>query len=110
MRSTYPYKSIAEIVAANQRAEQTWFSDFNMRFFGTEIHDEVYDGAYFITSEQDDYVSSRGHRGGWDGNRMYSIRIAMPDGTIDTVGDFGAYETLEQAIEAVHQLIGRSHG
>jgi hypothetical protein len=75
-----------------------------MEYFGCQIHNEVFDGCYFITSEQDSYVSSTGQNGAWEGNRLYTIRIAMPDGSIDTVGEFGEYETLDDAITAVKKL------
>ena len=77
-----------------------------MAWFNTEVHDHVYGGRYFITSEQDqDGLASLGRA--WGGERRFSVRQAHDDGHISTVDGFGAYESLTDAVNAVSQLIER---
>jgi hypothetical protein len=78
--------TISDIKAANKAAGQHWFSRDTMRFFGTRIESKVYKGGVFITSEQPPH-----------GPRMYSVRRACADGTIDTVGKFCGYQRLKDA-------------
>lgn len=92
------YKNLAEIREANRVAGMHWFSPDTLRFFGTRMcaHGRIFGGRYFVTSE---YV-------GFDrrGPRRYSVRVAGPDGAIDTVGDFGAYASRNGAIAAAKRL------
>ena len=91
------YSSIEEIVDANSSIGQTWFGEAES-FFGSIIYEEVYGGRYFVTSEQDTSATPA-----WGGERRWSIR-ACNDGRISTVGEFGAYGSLEEAQEAARCL------
>ena len=78
-----------------------FFDPTAMRWFGSRTHERVYGGRYFVTSEQD----SMGH--GFGGQRRYTVRsFEYVDGRvyIDTVGDFGAYETSAQAHRAAKKF------
>lgn len=88
------FKTINEIKQANKNAGKFWFSPDTLRFFKSKIHNKVYGGRFFITSEQYDYNAPR----------LYTIREASADGSIDTVGKFQEYQTLNQAIEAAKDL------
>jgi len=88
------YKSIDEIKKANALAGGKWFSPDTMHFFRSHILPYVYGGRYFITSEQPPY-----------GDRVYSIRVAQEDGSIDNVGKFGAYASAKEAQRAVYELV-----
>lgn len=91
---TYTYHSIADVRRANAAAGNYWFNAATMRFFGTRIETALIGGEYFITSEnQFDSAAPR----------RYSVRRAMPDGSIDTVGEFQAYRTLDEAREALRE-------
>lgn len=92
---TFTYRTIEDVIAANQSIGNHWFDRSTMRFFHTRvesgavaIHDENGQPtrARFITSEK-----------GPDGVRRYSIREAQPDGTIDTIGEFGQYASRDAA-------------
>ena len=84
------YRTIKEIKQANKEAGQHWFDADTMRFFNSRILSPVIGGRYFVSSEKYD-----------DGSpRLYTIRIANDDGTIDTVGDFQGYETADKAKRA----------
>jgi hypothetical protein len=68
-----------------------WFDRDTLSFWGSRILPDVYEGAdrraYFCTSETD-----------MDGGqRRYSVRVSHPDGRIDTIGDFRAYDSQREA-------------
>ena len=92
------YSSMKEIIDANLDIGQRWFGEQESVFFNSVYHHEVYGGRYFVTSEKDNAPSPA-----WDGEIRWSIR-ACNDGRISTVGEFGAYGSLEEAQEAARCL------
>ena len=92
------YRNIEQIKKRNEAIGHNWFSADTMRFFSSEVLPTIYGGKYFISSEEDTY-------GNYE--RKFTIRIAYHDGQIDTVGSFQAYDTAEEAIEAVTELVER---
>lgn len=88
------FKSIDEIKRAAESAGSQWFSPASMRYFGSRISNEVINGKYFVTTETDIY----------GGDRRASIRVASPNGSIDTVGEFREYNTIDQAKRAARKL------
>lgn len=96
----YWFTSMREVKEANARAGQNWFSPESLRWFGSFVGLTIHGGRYFITSEQDTY-------GAWNNERRWSIRKANADGTIDTVGEFGQYESHRQASRAIDALVKR---
>jgi len=77
-----------------------WFEPASLRFFCSRVSSAVYGGRYFVSSEQ-------GGRDIWGGERRYSVReVTYLDGhmTIDTVGEFGEYDTGAQAHGAAKRL------
>ena len=94
--------SIPQIKKKNQAIGQHWFSKETMQFFGTRIESSVFvmpQGSLFITSEQDPAGKA------WFGERRFTIRIAYPNGVIDTVRGFGEYFSLPEAKMAVMDII-----
>lgn len=97
---TYPFKTVWDARKANRAlAKKTgrayWFDVGEMAFWNTRVHGRnLIAGKYFVTSERMD--RSRPWR--------YSIRRARPDGSIETVGEFQAYKTLETAKNAAKKL------
>jgi hypothetical protein len=83
--------SISQIKANNARNGYLWFSKGAMRSFNTRIHDVVYGQCVFVTSERNDmpYCAPQ--------PRVYTVRIAMEDGSIETYGSLGDYATRSQA-------------
>jgi hypothetical protein len=98
------FNTIAEVKKANKAKGQHFFSKDTLAFFGSNVYNGLYTVAgrqFFITSE-DNY--NRTERG-------YTIREAMPDGDIETIGEFLQYATKEQAIFAIpFQIVGVSNG
>ena len=89
------YATLAQIKQANKAAGFHFFSDRTMRFFGSRASRTIYNGCLFVTSEQNIR----------DGQpRLYTIRRAMPDGSIETVGEFQQYATRKQAHAAAKAL------
>lgn len=95
--TSHTYKTIADVRAANRATGNHWFNRPTMRFFNTVIHGGLRQGRYFITSESD-IINPR---------RLFTIREAMPDGSINTVGGFQAYRTLSDARAVLAEIIGR---
>lgn len=89
------YQTVADVRAANKAAGRYFFERATMRFFQSRIESTLYGGRYFITSEQCPGV---GHA------RLYSVREALPDGEIGTVGEFQQYRHIEDAREAARRL------
>lgn len=91
------YQTVDEVRVAAAKTTQSrlWFSPETMRFFDTRVGHSVYGGRYFVTSEK-----------GPDGVRKWSIRECV-DGVIDTVGEFQAYESHEQAVAEIQRLLAQ---
>lgn len=88
------YHTIAEIKRANHDTGQHFFESSTMRFFGSRIAPGVIGGRFFITSEQRER----------DCPRLYTVRVAHDDSSIDTVGEFQGYPTLRAARKAAYAL------
>lgn len=71
-----------------------WFSPSTMRFFHSRVGSELYNGRYFISSEQMEYNTPR----------KYTVREVTQDG-IHEVGGFMAHDTWKQARQAITRLI-----
>ena len=91
-------RTMTEIKKANDAIGNHWFEASTMRFFGSRVGSTTYPapagGEYFVSSEQRE----------WNTPRCYTIRHAKVNGSIDTVGDFMAYQTRSQAVAAVKRL------
>lgn len=87
-----PYRTVADVQRANAALGHHFFDRDTLRFFGSRIGSTVYDGRYFVTSERDEAISSR-YPAAWNGDRRYTVRVAADDGSVSTVGAFGAYRT-----------------
>lgn len=91
----FTYKTIADVRAANKANGYCWFSRDTMRFFNTRIESKLIAGRYFITSEQMFYHTER----------RYTVREAMPDGSIETVGEFYKWRSKDEAKRAIQRMI-----
>ena len=89
------FESIREIERANQDRGHHFFEPTAKRFFRSRVGKTVYGGRYFVTSEQFDYSSPR----------LYTVRMANDDGSIETIGDFQAFRTASQARAAIRATI-----
>jgi len=84
---------INDIKDAHSRSGGNWFSASTMKYWNTRVHSAIYGGTYFVSSDAD-YSSAR----------VYTVRRIDSDGSISTVGDFGAYATSKQAHKAAKAL------
>jgi len=100
------FKFVSEIKEANRKSGRYFFEADTMRFFRSKVATYyVWDGRYFITSEQNVWFDEHHQRHAEP--RRFSIREAHDDGDIDTVGEFQAWATLAQARQAVNRLLIR---
>ena len=81
------YANLREVLDANDAAGQHFFDADTMEFFNSKLESDLIDGRFFITSERFDF----------DTAKQYTIRAAQDDGAIVTLGDFGQYQTLQDA-------------
>jgi hypothetical protein len=88
------YTSMTQVKNANAQAGQHFFDASTLRFFRSRIGSRILGGCLFITSEQFDYGYPR----------LYTIRKTLPNGHIDTVGEFQQYATHGQASRAAERL------
>jgi hypothetical protein len=95
------YNSMTDVRRANANRGHHWFDPETLQFFRSRVGRTLYGGRYFISSEQNkgyypEYYCYP---------RMYTVRVVNADGSIDTVGEFQAYETRAQAIAAIKRLL-----
>ena len=85
------FSSISQIISFNGSNGYHFFSKGAMRGFNTRVHDAVYGGCVFVTSERNDipYCAPQ--------PRVYSVRVQRADGSIETYGSVGDYATRAEA-------------
>jgi hypothetical protein len=85
--------TVGQIKQANRDAGQHYFEPDTMRFFKSRVMDFVTGGRFFVTSEQN----------GYNAPRMWSVREAMPDGSIESYSEFQEYSSGAAAKRAAKQ-------
>ena len=91
-----PYSTIEEIADANAATGHYWFDPDTMRSFGTRLGDgTIYAGRVFVSSDYTGY-DRRG--------RAYTVRIALPDGSIGNIGGFLAFTSRTAAHKAAESI------
>ena len=85
------FESVAEIAEAHRRSGGFFFDADTLRHWKSKIHNQLYGGRYFVTSEPD----SDGH------DRRYTVRRATwPTGRLDSDGQFRQHPTRTAAHRA----------
>ena len=87
------YANMDAVRRANRDAGHYFFEPETMRFFASRVGETLYAGRYFVSSE-------RGH----GRQRRYTVREALPDGSIEPVGRFQEHATRAAAIAAIRRL------
>lgn len=87
------FRSLDEVKRANEDMGGNWFRPDTMRFWRTRVGEALYGGRYFVTSDRQ-----------WDNSRAYTIREALPDGGIRTVGELGDYTSRSGAHGAAERM------
>jgi hypothetical protein len=100
------YPSLNAVKVANENRGRTlgrayWFGASEMEHFGTRVYPALYGGKYFVTSEYKDYDRTA---------RAFTIREALADGSIDTVGTFLGHDSMASAILAIGSLLAAEEG
>lgn len=91
MKTIGNFYSVSQIKANNARNGRYFFSKGAMKGFNSRVHDVVYSGCVFVTSERNNMPYSAPQP------RVYTVRVAMADGSIQTFGDLGDYATRAEA-------------
>lgn len=87
--------SIEEVIRANKAAGYHFFDRDTMEFFGCKIVSPVFENCCFVT-EEDDFLRTQ---------RLYTVRQFDPlTGSVETVGEFQEYGTIEEAIRAALEV------
>jgi hypothetical protein len=89
------FTSITQIEARNSKIGHCFFSKDSKKFFSSRILSTIYKGVYFITSERNGFD---------DYSRSFTIRMALNDGSIDTIGGFNRFKTKQQAQKFIKSL------
>jgi len=94
-------RTMAEVMVANERAGQFWFSPSTMRWFQSRVESELIDGRYFVTSEQ----QPMGYEDDEPHPRLFTVRVVSDKGAhIETVGEFQQHATMDDALAAIDTL------
>jgi hypothetical protein len=97
-----PFGDMRDVRAASARGDRAdWFDPAAMEHFGTVIETDLIRGRLFVTSDQwrpTDW--GRRHGALRDSERRFTLRYAMDDGAIETVGRFQQYATIGEAVVA----------
>lgn len=88
-----------DVRRANARRGHHFFESSTLRFFRSRIGTELYGGRYFVTSEQ--FAPSSGRPAA----RRYTVREVLPDGSVETVGEFQAYDSGAAARREIQRLL-----
>lgn len=74
-----------------ERHGSYFFSRDSMRFFQSRIHDVVYGGCVFVTSEKQSPCYGRTYP------RLYTVRYMDSTGNTHTIGEFQGFDTRSKA-------------
>ncbi len=85
------FSTICQIKRLNESNGRYFFSPSAMRSFNCRVHENVYGGCVFVTSEKNDmpYCAPQ--------PRVYTVRVAFDDASIQTYGSLGDYATRADA-------------
>lgn len=86
-------KTMADVRAANKAARKHFFDRATMKFFGSRVESGLLRGGFFITSEQPPH-----------GGRVFSIRVALKDGRVETLNNLAVSEAFPSKAEAMDTL------
>lgn len=92
--TTTKFTTLAEFKTLNRSTGRHFFDRDAMKFFNSRIESGLIGGRFFVTSEKmDEYAP-----------RLYTIREAMDDGSVQDANGYQRYHSLEAARLAVRLL------
>jgi hypothetical protein len=98
---TTQFTDMDDVRRANAAIGHHWFDPDTLSFFSSRVGDTLYGGRYFVSSEKPPASLMT-----WDGQRRYTVREALPDGKVQTVGEFGEWPTRAAAVARARYLAG----
>jgi hypothetical protein len=90
-----PSAEMKRIIEANDAAGHHFFEASAMRFFNSTLYPRVYGGRYFITGERREEHHPE----------EFTIRVELDNGHVNTVRDFQAFASYEDAEDAVIEAL-----
>ena len=97
MTNTRTWASVNEVKEANSLLGHHWFSPSTMRFFKSRIITGILYDRYFITSEKACFE---------DETRVFKVRIANDNGSVDTVdGQQDGFSSKAKALKFLNKLV-----
>lgn len=101
---TTTYHDTRDIETAARLAGSHFFDPDTMRFFRSRVGERVYNGRFFVTSEQNDHGGIRSPE-----PRRYTVRVVIPAGRglrfdIDDCGGFQAFASSAAANSAAERI------
>ena len=90
------FNSMSDLRKKNKKIGHHFFDRDTMRFWSSKIETGLYHGMFFVTSER----VGTGRR-----LRKFTVRQALPTGEVITVGRFQSYESLDEAVAAIHETM-----
>jgi hypothetical protein len=82
------YSNISEIIEAHKAIDNHFIDKGAMKFFNSKVYPEIFHGNIFITSEKQDDEHPR----------LFTVRCALTNGSIETLSKFQAFNSKQQAI------------
>ena len=84
-----------DVRTANDRAGGNWFSRGALRFFASRlVFTDLVRAGLFVSSERFNDRTPR----------LYTVRVALAEGSIETVGQFQGHQTRRAALREVERL------
>jgi hypothetical protein len=96
------FKNMAEVIKANKRTGQHWFDAETLEYWNTKIIDNQLNT---LPNGRQFFVSSDNQNGECPG---LTIREALSNGKISTVGEGREYTTYAEAFTAAGRLLTRA--
>jgi hypothetical protein len=91
------YSNINDVILANKRHGELFFDKSGYKNFSMRVHDKVYYGCMFVTSEKSKYNSNPRYN-----RRTYTARLIDENGAVWSVGEPLTHLNARQAINDIH--------
>lgn len=91
------FENFQEVREKQQEESLLFFNEGVMSFWRCQIESELYDGRYFISSEQP--LTDR--------QRAYTVREVKGDGRVVPASQFMEYQTKDEAKELINELLAK---
>lgn len=88
-------RTLTDVKRQNHELGHEFFSKGAKNFFQSKMESALIADKYFVTSERFDSASKM----------LFTVRMALPNGAIKTMGTFQQFNTKSEAIAFIKELI-----